>query len=311
MKGRLAPSPTGVLHLGNARSFVLAWLQARSQNGTLILRVEDLDGPRIQEDSWQKCVEDLKWLGLDWDEGPYFQRDRPGFYEAAFEKLKEGGWIYPCTCTRKDVALAASAPHLEEEGPIYPGTCRQKPWSRIQETSEVSWRFAVPPSCTLEVPDLFLESRSWNVDIELGDFIVWKKNKSPAYQLAVVMDDAAQGVTHVLRGDDLFPSAARQMMLYQALQLSVPAFAHVPLVVGNDGRRLAKRHGDTSLRYLRGQGHTPQQVLQWIAQSCLAEDVLPVKNASPQEMLEAMRIGWNLRQVRPETVTWTGSLEAP
>lgn len=269
LRGRLAPSPTGVLHLGNARSFLLAWLDARARGGEVLLRVEDLDGPRNKPGAARAAVEDLKWLGLDWDAGPFFQGPRMAVYEEALGRLAAMGLAYPCVCTRKDVETAASAPHAGEEGPVYPGTCRGRfpteEAARAECGRDPCWRFLVAPGTTVELEDRFCGPRSWRVDRELGDFVIWKKDGEPAYQLAVVADDADQGVTDVLRADDLLPSAARQFLLFVALGYEVPAFAHVPLVVGPDGRRLAKRHGDTTLRHFRDAGVAPEELVGWLA----------------------------------------------
>lgn len=269
LRGRLAPSPTGVLHLGNARSFLLAWLDVRARGGSLLLRIEDLDGPRVKRGADQAAIEDLRWLGLDWDEGPVYQRPRLPAYQAALQELAGRGLAYPCCCSRKDVERAASAPHAGDEGPVYPGTCRGR-WpdaaaARTETGREPCWRFAVPAAEELEVPDRFTGARRWRVAEELGDFVIWKRDGEPAYQLAVVVDDSAQGVTEVLRGDDLLPSAARQTLLYRALGAPPPSFAHLPLVVGPDGRRLAKRHGDTTLRSFREGGTDPAELCGWLA----------------------------------------------
>ncbi|MGI8982772.1 MAG: tRNA glutamyl-Q(34) synthetase GluQRS [Pirellulaceae bacterium] len=260
--GRLAPSPTGAQHIGNARTYLLAWLSIRSRGGRLILRMEDIDSPRIKPRAAQQAMDDLRWLGLDWDEGPdiggpqtpYVQTQRMETYRTALEQLQAAGQVYPCTCTRSDVAAAASAPHLGQEGPRYPGTCSGR---RVADAEELArqgqpfaWRFRTS-STRHELHDLVAGARSCNVSEELGDFVVAKSDGSPAYQLAVVVDDRAMGVTEVLRGDDLLPSAFRQLELYHFFHWQPPTFAHVPLVIGEDGRRLAKRHGDTRLSLLR------------------------------------------------------------
>ena len=276
--GRLAPSPTGAQHIGNARTYLLAWLSIRSRGGRLILRMEDIDSPRIKPGAEQQALDDLQWLGLDWDEGPdvggphapYVQTQRLESYRAALEQLKTAEQVYPCTCTRSDVVAAASAPHLGQEGPRYLGTCSGRRASDAEELARMgvafAWRFRAS-SIVHELHDLVAGTRRCNVSEELGDFVVAKSDGSPAYQLAVVLDDRAMGVTEVLRGDDLLPSAFRQLELYRLFSSphtpcagagtrSVPAtigpaFAHVPLVVGEDGRRLAKRHGDTRISLLR------------------------------------------------------------
>ena len=266
--GRLAPSPTGAQHLGNARTYLISWLSARTQCGRVVLRIEDIDSPRVKPGAAQEACEDLRWLGLDWDDGPIFQTQRLAAYEQALDQLKRRELVYPCTCTRSDVELAASAPHADHEAPVYPGTCAGRlakdadsmagqPFAWRFRADVGAWRFNDRFRGPTEVAGGFG-----------GDFVVWKSAGTPAYQLAVVVDDAANGVTEVVRGDDLVPSTPRQLQLYAALGLTPPAFAHVPLVVGPDGRRLAKRHGDTRLASLRQAGATAEAVLGLLAWSC-------------------------------------------
>ncbi len=275
MIGRLAPSPTGAQHVGNARTYVIAWLSARSRGGQIVLRIEDIDSPRVKKGADRQACHDLQWLGLDWDQGPIIQSERIGTYRAALSRLMERELVYPCTCSRRDVERAASAPHLEHEGPIYPGTCAgRRAWEAAELTNvPYCWRFRVPAESP-EFIDGFLGPTRIDLRQAGGDFVVWKSpvlgttDSLPAYQLAVVVDDAAQAVTEVVRGDDLLPSTPRQLLLYQALGLIPPEFVHVPLVVGPDGRRLAKRHGDTRLSALREAGVRPQIVLGLLAWSC-------------------------------------------
>jgi glutamyl-tRNA synthetase len=272
--GRLAPSPTGAQHVGNARTYLIAWLAARSAGGRVVLRIEDIDSPRVKAGAAEQACADLRWLGLDWDEGPVAQTERLPLYEAALRTLQEQERVYPCTCTRTDVERAASAPHPEHEGPVYPGTCASR---RVADAPALAgqpycWRFRVPAEPPPWVDGYRGASR---VDLRSvgGDFVVWKApragvpGRTPAYQLAVVVDDAAQGVTEVVRGDDLVPSTPRQLLLYEALGLRPPRFSHVPLVVGPDGRRLAKRHGDTRLASLRQAGVRPGVLLGLLAWS--------------------------------------------
>jgi glutamyl-tRNA synthetase len=273
--GRLAPSPTGAQHVGNARTYLIAWLSARRRSGRVVLRIEDIDSPRVKSGAERQACDDLQWLGLDWDEGPIVQSERMAIYGSALARLQERELVYPCTCTRSDVERAASAPHLEHEGPIYPGVCAGR---RVGDAAAVvdrsyCWRFRVPA----ESP-AFVDGFQGPTRIDLrqvgGDFVVWKAprpglaDSTPAYQLAVVVDDAAQGVTEVVRGDDLLASTPRQLLLYPALGLTPPAFVHVPLVVGSDGRRLAKRHGDTRLSSLRDAGVRAEMLVGLLAWSC-------------------------------------------
>jgi glutamyl-tRNA synthetase len=282
--GRLAPSPTGAQHVGNARTYLIAWLSARSQGGRVVLRIEDIDSPRVKPGAAEQALEDFRWLGLDWDSGPVVQSQRLPLYEDAFKQLQLGELVYPCTCTRADVERAASAPHIEHEGPVYPGTCAHRCAADAACLGDVPycWRFRLPA-----VTPSFVDSIRGPTQIDLdqvgSDFVVWKPParpgapSMPAYQLAVAVDDAAQGVTEVIRGDDLIPSTPRQLILYELLGLTAPAFSHVPLVVGPDGRRLAKRHGDTRLATLRDAGVRAEILLGLLAWSCgWMEAVRPV-----------------------------------
>jgi glutamyl-tRNA synthetase len=295
---RLAPSPTGALHLGNARTFLVTWLLARQRGWRVVLRVEDLDGPRVKSGADRQAVEDLRWLGLDWDEGPIYQSGRRGGYWRAVEALLAAGAAYPCVCSRKEVEAAASAPHAEDGAAIYPGTCRGR-FRSIDEARrdggrEPALRFAVPAgeAGVVDFVDEFAGPRRFDVPRELGDFVIAKAREpgrpdedarfgTPAYQLAVVVDDAAGGVTDVVRGDDLIDSTPRQILLYRALGWGerVPRYHHLPLVVGEDGRRLAKRHGDTRLSYYRGRGVSPGRVLELLAKWCGLASHAPPRTA--------------------------------
>jgi glutamyl-tRNA synthetase len=234
----------------------------------VVLRVEDIDSPRVKAGAAEQALADLRWLGLDWDAGPIVQTQRLPLYQAALERLKAQDLVYPCTCTRSDVEQSASAPHAEGSEVIYPGTCSHRSAADAARLGDrpFAWRFRVG-----EVPaydDLFRGPVHLSRDEIGGDFVVWKSQGTPAYQLAVVVDDADNGVTVVVRGDDLVSSTPRQLLLYRSLGLTPPAFAHVPLVVGPDGRRLAKRHGDTRLSSLRSAGVGPEQVVGLLAWSC-------------------------------------------
>jgi glutamyl-tRNA synthetase len=272
--GRLAPSPTGAQHVGNARTYLIAWLAARSRGGRVVLRIEDIDSPRVKPGAAEQACADLGWLGLDWDGEPVVQTRRLEPYRAALAELQQQDLVYPCTCTRGDVERAASAPHLEHEGPVYPGTCagRHAADAAGLGGQPYCWRFRLPD----QVPDFVDDFRGpTRIDLRAvgGDFVVWKAPRgpqaaTPGYQLAVVVDDADQGVTEVIRGDDLVPSTPRQILLYRALGRTPPRFAHVPLVVGPDSRRLAKRHGDTRLATLREAGVRAEALLGLLAWSC-------------------------------------------
>ena len=267
---RLAPSPTGALQRGNARTFLVNWLLARQNNSEILLRIEDLDGPRIKRDAVNELMEDLRWLGLDYDRGPIYQSSRTGEYVAAIEKLLRDGAAYPCVCSRKEVETAASAPHAEDGSTIYPGTCRGR-FATMAEAQAFSGRPAAirffASDKIVRWNDGFAGEQSYNVARQLGDFVIAKADGTAAYQLAVVVDDAASNVTHVVRGDDLLDSTPRQMLVYQALGMErkIPTYFHLPLVVGPDGRRLAKRHGDTRLASYRERGVPASRILGLLA----------------------------------------------
>jgi glutamyl-tRNA synthetase len=250
--------------VGNARTYLINWLAARSANATLALRIEDIDSPRVKPGAGRLIEDDLRWLGIDWDDGPIVQTERLALYEAALERLKRSERVYPCVCSRADIANAASAPHQEHEGPPYPGACAGRTVAEAAMLDRpFAWRFRADGS-----PAFVDQVRGPNTLGAGGDFVVWKSSRTPAYQLAVVVDDAAMGITHVVRGDDLLPSTPRQLLLYQALGWTPPSFAHVPLVVGPDGRRLAKRHGDTRLETLRALGVPAERLIGLLAWSC-------------------------------------------
>jgi glutamyl-tRNA synthetase len=277
----LAPSPTGAQHVGNARTYLIAWLAARAAGGDVVLRIEDIDSPRIKAGAAQQAMDDLRWLGLDWDEGPIVQTERLSHYTAALDELRRQELVYPCTCSRNDVERAASAPHAEHEGAVYPGTCSARRNADAESTGQpYTWRCRADRMVP-EFEDGFRGPTTADRSLCGGDYVVWKSARTPAYQLAVVVDDAAQGITEVIRGDDLVPSTPRQLLLYQLLGLPAPRFAHVPLVVGPDGRRLAKRHGDTRLSALRAAGVRPEALVGLLAWSCgwlsAPEPVTPVE----------------------------------
>jgi glutamyl-tRNA synthetase len=283
--GRLAPSPTGGLHVGHARTFLIAWLAARRRGGRVILRIEDLDAARVRAEARNTALVDLGWLGLDWDEGPdqggpsapYVQSERLSLYEAVLNRLKTDEMIYPCTCTRADVERAASAPHPEDEGPNYPGTCSGR---RVADAAELgdrpfAWRFRVPRGA-VAWDDLFQGRQEIDPAQAGGDFIVARQTLGAAYQLAVVADDAGMGVTQVIRGSDLVPSTPRQILLYRALGWPEPQFGHVGLAVTPDGRRLAKRDGSLKLSTLRARGVDPLVLVGCLIHSCgWSDSVIP------------------------------------
>ncbi len=268
--GRLAPSPTGALHLGNVRTFMIAWLCARSRGGRVIMRMEDLDHPKDKPGAAEGAIEDLRWFGFDWDE-EYVQSRRKDFYRDALDALKRKGLVYPCVCSRRDVENAQSAPHSGEQL-HYPGTCRGRfaTWSEALAFSGRApcWRFRVEADERVEFDDMFVGRYSQNVAEKLGDFPLARDEGGAGYTLAAVVDDAAMGVTEVVRGDDLLAATPAQILIQRALGLPTPRYCHVPLVVGPDGRRLAKRHGDTRVAHYREKGVRPDAILGMLAASC-------------------------------------------
>lgn len=262
---RLAPSPTGALHLGNARTFLVNWALARRQGWTILLRIEDLDTPRVKPGAVESTIDILAWLGMDWDRGPSIQSSDLAPYEHAMVTLAERGLAYPSALTRGEIedltaGAAASAPQEGVTESYFPASLRPPLEPRPFDTREVNWRFVTPPGPVV-FDDGFAGPQHHVPSTTIGDFVVWTKRRQPSYQLAVVVDDARQGVTDVIRGDDLLDSAARQLLLYRALSLTPePRYMHLPLVRGTDGKRLAKRHGDTKIETYRAAG-VPSEAL--------------------------------------------------
>jgi glutamyl-tRNA synthetase len=275
-RGRIAPSPTGLLHLGHAATFWTAYQRSIAASGTLVLRMEDLDPQRSKAEFAAAAIEDLRWLGIRWHEGPdvggphvpYTQSARHAMYLEALHKLIARGLVYPCRCTRKDLAQLAQAPHDDE--PIYPGTCRPGPGgvpAKFDDSAQtgVNWRFRVPEGEAIEFKDGRFGPQRFVAGKDFGDFLVWRKDGVPAYQLAVSVDDAAMAVTEVVRGKDLLKSTPRQILVCRALGLPERAWFHCPLVADERGQRLAKRHDALSLRALRALGVKPEDVLRMAA----------------------------------------------
>jgi len=258
-RGRIAPSPTGYLHLGHARTFWIAQQRAIAANGTLILRNEDLDRARCKPEFVTAMYDDLKWFGFSWQEGPdvggphapYNQSERIDLYRRAFEHLRKAGSIYPCVCSRKDIQQALQAPHASDDEPVYPGTCRNR---SLESGARASWRFRIPDGEAISFTDAARGPQTFVAGKDFGDFVVWRHDDFPSYQLAVVVDDAAMRITEVVRGADLLLSTARQFLLYRALDLTPPVFYHCDLMTDESGIRLAKRHDSLSLRTLRHRG---------------------------------------------------------
>jgi glutamyl-tRNA synthetase len=269
-RGRLAPSPTGLLHVGHARTFWIAAKRAQERGGVLVLRNEDLDPQRCQAEFVAAMYEDLRWLGIHWSEGPdcggpyapYSQSERRSFYLEAWQRLRDIGAIYPCSCSRKELAAAATAPNDADDEPLYPGLCRSRTDAvQFRAPQGVNWRFCVPDGETIEFADQHLGKQAFVAGKDFGDFVVWRRDDVPAYQLAVVVDDASMRITEVVRGADLLKSTARQILLFRALGYSVPNYYHCELVRDATGLRMAKRHDAASIRRLREQGLTPAQLL--------------------------------------------------
>jgi glutamyl/glutaminyl-tRNA synthetase len=275
-RGRLAPSPTGLLHVGHARTFWVAAQRAKAHHGVLVLRNEDLDPQRSRPEFAKAMIEDLQWFGIRWSEGPdcggeygpYEQSGRRAHYLEAWRQLRDGGSIYPCTCSRKDLAQSASAPNDLDDDPIYPGHCRDRRCEgAFAEPAGVNWRFRVPDGEEINFTDLNLGEQRYVAGRDFGDFLVWRRDDVPSYQLAVVVDDAAMRITEVVRGADLLKSTARQMLLMRGLGLDAsgsgtPAYFHCELLRDDSGTRLAKRHDALSIRHLRERGMSPRAVLE-------------------------------------------------
>ncbi|MFM8804723.1 MAG: glutamate--tRNA ligase family protein [Planctomycetia bacterium] len=288
LRGRLAPTPTGFLHVGHARTFATA--AARAGAAGLVLRIEDLDRPRCREEFCRAALDDLRWLGLDWTEGPdrggphgpYRQSERTAWYLEIWRRLEQARVIYPSPHSRRDVEEAANAPHDPVPGtaagvaagdhagaptgesdaePIFPTQLRPAAWDRASAPGGVAWRFRVPDGRVLEFDDAIAGRVRRTAGVDFGDFVVWRRDDLAAYELAVVADDHAMEIAEVVRGEDLLTSTARQLLLYEVLGWAAPAFGHVPLVRDAEGRRLAKRTGGLAIRDLRARGLSPTEVL--------------------------------------------------
>ena len=270
-RGRIAPSPTGLLHIGHACTFWTAYQRAVANAGTLVFRNEDLDPQRSKAEFATAMIEDLRWLGIEWQEGPdmggplgpYEQSRRRSFYLEAWRKLRDGGFIYPCICSRKDLALAAAAPNDGDDETMYPGRCRARISEAVQYESPAgtNWRLRVPDGEMISFDDGRQATQTYIAGKDFGDFVVWRRDDIPAYQLAVVVDDQAMQITEVVRGADLLRSTARQLLLIRALGYATPSYYHCDLVRDEAGFRLAKRHDSLSLRTLREKGLRPSDVL--------------------------------------------------
>ncbi|MEM7577656.1 MAG: tRNA glutamyl-Q(34) synthetase GluQRS [Planctomycetota bacterium] len=296
---RLAPSPTGALHVGNARTFLINWALAKQHDWEIVLRVENLDTPRNRPGATEQAIEDLRWLGLDWDEGPSFQLDDLSPYENALKQLKDAGQTYPCPATRREIVAAASAPHLDDHELRYPGLYRPPVAPPIDPDAEVATRVIVPDG-DVSFVDRLAGEQTHDVQQQVGDFVLSTKTGLPAYQLAVVVDDHRQGITDIVRGDDLLRSTARQIVLQRLLGIEpTPTYWHVPLVVDEDGRRMAKRRGDTRLASLREQGVSTERMVSLLARLSGWDDAPPEMSAA--QFAE----GFSLNQLSRRPVAFT------
>ncbi|AWP27022.1 MULTISPECIES: tRNA glutamyl-Q(34) synthetase GluQRS [Paenibacillus] len=312
IRGRFAPTPSGKMHIGNALTALLGWLQIRSMNGQYILRIEDIDTQRSRQELTVEILRDLEWLGLDWDEGPgrdgdygpYHQAARQALYEREITKLQHNHLLYPCYCSRADITAASRAPHgIASEGLRYPGTCRY-----LSEEEATIRKLRKKPSLRMKVPQQrvsFIDGIAGAQSHLLsdgGDFVVRRADDMISYQLAVVVDDALMDITHVLRGADLLDSTPRQLLLYQALGYEPPQFAHTPLMVDAEGRRLAKRTRGLSLSFLRGQGVKPERVIGWLAWTAgLLEKPEPVTPADLISLFDLSKIPSSPIKISDET----------
>ncbi len=269
-RGRLAPTPSGYLHLGHARTFWIAQQRAEQAGGQLVLRVEDLDRDRCKPKYRAALYEDLRWFGLRWQEGPeqggphapYNQQERLPFYLQVWGQLNAAGTIYPSPHSRKDVQRALSAPHEGDREVIFPPQLRPAQFDPVDQPGAVNWRFRVPDGKVIAFDDRRCGSVSFQAGVDFGDFLVWRKDGAPSYELAVVADDGAMQISEVVRGEDLLLSTARQLLLYRALGWPPPDFYHCPLLRDRQGRRLAKRHQSLALRTLRQHGAEPASLRQ-------------------------------------------------
>ena len=286
VRGRYAPSPTGLIHVGNARTALAAWLSVRSRGGSFVWRLEDIDGPRVVPGMAEAAMEDLSWLGLDWDEGPYIQSERSAVYEEALAKLAAAGRLFPCRRSRKDLQAIASAPHGFEGSAPYPSAFRparlDPGW--FEHCSDAAIRFLVHDR-PVEWIDRVYGRQVERVDQAVGDFVLKRRDGLYAYQLAVVVDDLLMEIDEVVRGADLLDSTARQIQLIEALGGTPPAYAHVPLVVNAQGEKLSKRDAGLTLRSLREEGMRPEELVGWLgwslglldrAEPCSAAELVPL-----------------------------------
>lgn len=298
---RLAPSPTGALHLGNARTFLVNWCLARSEGWKVVLRVEDLDTPRVKPGVIDATIDTLRWLGLDWDEGPLIQSEDIEPYRDAMRTLSSRARTYPCAMTRSEIESAISAPNEGDHESRFDPSLRPPIKSDLFTNEGTNWRLLVDRGQVV-FDDRFMGDVSLDIFHSVGDFLIWTKRACPSYQLAVVVDDARQGITEVVRGNDLLDSAGRQTLLYEALGLGEsPRYTHLPLVRGADGRRLAKRHGDTRIDHYRNQGVPAERILALLARWC---GVDAGESVSSSDLIDAISLDTMNETLPREDITF-------
>ncbi len=296
---RLAPSPTGALHLGNARTFLINWALARQQNWRIVLRIEDLDTPRVKPGVIKQTIDTLEWMGLDWDQGPIIQSEHLQSHADAMETLASLGRVYPCELSRSEIEAASSAPNEGDHEIRYDPSLRPSEIPKTFHESGANWRLCVEQGA-IKFTDQFMGEQSIDPSASVGDFVVWTRRACPSYQLAVVVDDHAQGITEIVRGDDLLDSTARQITIQKALSCApTPTYTHLPLVRGEDGRRLAKRHGDTRIDHYRSRGTTRERVIGLMGYWCGITDV------RGEMSIEDFLQGFDLDTLSREDITFT------
>ncbi len=304
---RLAPSPTGALHLGNARTFLATWALARQREWKIVLRIEDLDGPRVKPGVIDLTIDLLQWLGIDWDQGPTVQSTDTVPYVHAMDALARSGAAYPSDLTRSEIEAAASAPQEGSHEVRFDASKRPTIVPGPFADTGTNWRFATPAG-EVAFRDAFAGNQTHEPARTIGDFVVWTKRGQPSYQLAVVVDDHRQSITQVIRGDDLLDSAARQLLLYRALGFQPePRYTHLPLVLGPDGKRLAKRHGDTRLDTYRARGVHPHRVIALVGAWCgILERGKRIERLSPADFRER----FSLTTIPHEPIQFTNEDDA-
>lgn len=285
---RIAPSPTGALHLGNVRTFFINWALARKHGWDIVLRIEDLDTPRVKPGVIDQTIETLAWIGLDWDSGPIIQSNDLPNHHAAMVQLASSRRVYPCSLSRTQIQLASNAPNEGDHEIRFDPALRPSEIPHAFTDKQTNWRFVVTDD-PIHFEDRFLGSQSFCPAHTVGDFVVWTQRRCPSYQLAVVVDDHHQSITQIIRGNDLLDSTARQIQLWDALDFGpLPHYTHLPLVRGADGRRLAKRHGDTRIEHYRSKGTSREHIIGLIAYwSGISSTRQPI---SPSEFLDAFNL---------------------